>query len=84
MGNKTPARICTNTAKLLSHKLPEGFDPLMMDGDSMSMSTLKLCYRKHVQNDESVGWDELSDVLGNTLAQIMGDDAFCEWLEGSG
>ncbi len=56
----------------------------MMDGDSMSMSTLKLCYRKHVQNDESVGWDELSDVLGNTLAQIMGDDAFCEWLEGSG
>lgn len=59
-----------------------GFDPLMVCGDGMMMRTLKRCYRKHVRGDDDIGWDELSSELGNTLAQVMGDDEFCKWLEG--
>ena len=58
-----------------------GHDPLMVCGDSMSLRTLKLCYKKHVVNDPDIGWDELSSELGNALAEIMGDKEFCEWLD---
>ncbi len=56
-----------------------GSDLLMVCGDSTSVRSLKLAYRKHVVGDDSIGWDELSGELGNALAQIMGDDEFCEW-----
>jgi hypothetical protein len=32
-----------------------------------------------VKGDDSIGWDELSDTLAMTLAQIMGDEEFCSW-----
>lgn len=56
-----------------------GFDCLSVDGDPMSVRALKLAYRKHVKGDDSIGWDELSDTLAMTLAQIMGDEEFCSW-----
>jgi len=62
------------------NKYPDGFDPLMIDGDGMMMRTLKRCYKKHVSNDDAIGWDELSDELGNTLAQAMGDKEFQAWV----
>lgn len=59
-----------------------GFDPLSKhDGDPISVYALKMAYRKHAKHDESIGWDELLDILGNALAQIMGDDEFVEWNE---
>jgi hypothetical protein len=58
-----------------------GFDAMSVDGDPMSVRALKQAYRKHVKLDESIGWDELSDALGNALAQIMGDEEFCQWLQ---
>ena len=56
-----------------------GFDPLMQNGDPMSLLTLKRAYLKMTERDESIGWEELTDELANTLAQIMGDDEFIEW-----
>lgn len=44
-------------------------------------TTLKNCYRKHVNMDDSIGWDELSDQLCDTLCNLIGDDAFVEWNE---
>lgn len=44
-------------------------------------TTLKNCYRKHVNMDDSIGWDELSDQLCNALCELIGDDAFVEWNE---
>ena len=41
---------------------------------------LKTAYRKHVRGDEDIGWDELGDILCNALCNIMGDEAFQEWL----
>jgi len=58
-----------------------GFDPLMTCGDAMTIRTLKRVYQKHVLNDDDIGWDELTDDIANTLAQVMGDDEFCEWAE---
>lgn len=57
----------------------EGFDPLMTNGDPMSVLTIKRAYLKMTERDESIGWEELTDELANTLAQIMGDDKFVEW-----
>ena len=41
----------------------------------------KIAYRKHNLNDDSVGWEELSDILYNILVNIMGDDNFSNWLQ---
>lgn len=40
----------------------------------------KMAYRKHYLNDESIGWDELSEVLKEALCCYMGDDEFVLWL----
>lgn len=59
-----------------------GFDALSChDGDAISVYALKMAYRKHAKQDDSIGWDELHDILGNALAQIMGDAEFVEWNE---
>jgi len=59
-----------------------GFDTLSRhDGDPISVYALKMAYRKHAKHDDSIGWDELHDILGNALAQIMGDAEFVEWNE---
>ena len=42
---------------------------------------IKRVYRKHVLGDDSIGWEELSDDLRDTLCESMGDDEFCQWLE---
>lgn len=56
-----------------------GFDPLMTNGDSMSILTIKRTYLKMTDRDDSIGWEELQNELANTLAQIMGDDEFIAW-----
>lgn len=50
------------------------------NGDGMMMSTLKRAYLKMTERDESVGWEELTNELANTLAQVMGDEEFCAWV----
>ena len=42
---------------------------------------VKMAYRKHLLNDESIGWGELSDVLQVALCNAMGDDEFIIWIE---
>ncbi len=36
----------------------------------------KRTYRKHVCDDDSIGWDELGDELCDILCNVMGDDEF--------
>ena len=47
-----------------------------MNVQDQLVATLKLVYRKHVQMDDSIGWDELADHICNTLCNAIGDDAF--------
>ena len=41
----------------------------------------KKTYRKHVLQDDSIGWGQLSSCLGDTLAFVMGDKGFVAWLD---
>ena len=44
------------------------------------IEALKLAYRKHWLNDESIGWEELGDILRDVLCEEMGDEVFQNWL----
>jgi hypothetical protein len=42
--------------------------------------TIQMAYRKHVLNDDRVGWDELADRLQTVICESLGDPAFQVWL----
>ena len=64
------------------NRYPNGRDFVAVCGDSMSMRVLKMVYRKHIKDDDEIGWEELTDALSSVLAQTMGDDEFCKWVKG--
>jgi hypothetical protein len=41
---------------------------------------VQFTYRKHHMGDDSIGWDELSDILLHALCEAMGDKGFQDWL----
>jgi lipid II:glycine glycyltransferase (peptidoglycan interpeptide bridge formation enzyme) len=45
------------------------------------IEALQAAYRKHVGNDDSIGWHELSDIMSCALPEVMGDAEFCAWVE---
>lgn len=49
--------------------------------DERLVEALKLAYRKHWLNDDSIGWDELGDKLCDALCNAMGDKEFSLWLQ---
>ena len=46
-----------------------------------AVDILKMAYKKHVLNDESIGWDELGENLADAICNIIGADGFTEWLK---
>jgi hypothetical protein len=46
------------------------------------LEAVKLAYRKHHLGDDSIGWDELSDKLGDALNNAMGPRGFVDWMDG--
>ena len=42
---------------------------------------VKMAYRKHVMDDDSVGWGELDDILKEALCNKLGDDGYMDWLD---
>jgi hypothetical protein len=45
------------------------------------LNAVQLAYRKHHLGDESIGWEELGEVLHDALCEAMGDDGYIDWLE---
>ena len=45
------------------------------------LEACQMAYRKHVLDDDSVGWDELTDILASVLCEEMGDKEFINWLD---
>lgn len=41
---------------------------------------VQAAYRKHVLGDPVIGWEELEDLLADTLCETMGDEQFQEWI----
>lgn len=57
---------------------PKLWEALAANGPEM-LEALQMAYRKHHMGDPSIGWEELSDKLLNTLCEVMGDEAFVAW-----
>lgn len=49
------------------------------EGKAKLLTACQMAYRKHHLDDDSIGWDELSDMLFNVLCEVMGDEEFQEW-----
>lgn len=45
------------------------------------LSALQMAYRKHHCGDDSIGWNELSDVMCDSLCEVMGDEGFQRWVD---
>jgi hypothetical protein len=45
------------------------------------LNACKLAYRKHVLNDDSVGWDELGSCLLDAICNEIGDNGYQQWLQ---
>ncbi len=45
--------------------------------------TLKLCYRKHCKMDDTIGWDELDEIIRNCLKTALGDEEYIKFIESS-
>lgn len=52
-----------------------------IDKGGYMINACMLAYRKHVLGDDSIGWDELGNVLRDALCEFMGDGSFQTWLK---
>ena len=49
--------------------------------ESPLLKAVKAAYRKHHLGDDSIGWDELSEIMLNALCNAMGDEEFNRWIK---
>jgi len=47
---------------------------------AQTIDALKSAYRKHATGDDSIGWDELRDILCDAICNEIGDKAFQQFL----
>ena len=45
------------------------------------LELLKKAYRKHVLNDDTIGWNELGDEIHCVICDVWGDDNYQQWIE---
>lgn len=45
------------------------------------LNACKFAYRKHWMGDDTIGWNELGDVLHEAICNAIGDDGFLQWLD---
>lgn len=48
---------------------------------SEAIQAMQMAYRKHHLEDESIGWNELSNTLLDTLSNTMGVEELVKWQE---
>jgi len=46
------------------------------DDRNILLDAVKSAYKKHHMGGDSIGWDELSEMLENALCNVMGEDEF--------
>jgi hypothetical protein len=45
------------------------------------LRAIEMAYRKHSLADESIGWDELGDILCDELCNAYGADVYSNWVK---
>lgn len=48
--------------------------------DNVLLDAVQKAYRKHWLNDDSLGWEELGNILCNALCAAMGDKGYLQWI----
>lgn len=43
------------------------------------LHAVQMAYRKHHLDDDSIGWEELGNILLDALCETMGDEEFIKW-----
>ena len=51
------------------------------DDRKILLDTLQKAWLKHTVDESEIGWQALGELMGTTLAEVMGDKEFCEWVE---
>lgn len=49
--------------------------------EPQTVAALQAAYRKHCLDDDSIGWNELGNLMANALSEAMGATAFVRWLQ---
>jgi hypothetical protein len=52
----------------------------LLDDNARLLKATKMAYQKHVMNDPDIGWEELSDVLLDTLCTVLEEDGYRAWI----
>lgn len=68
------------TQKEINNNYWQGQWEKQRDTVEQLLSCLKLAYRKHHMDDQSIGWEELSDKMRDTLCNAMGDKEFIKFV----
>jgi hypothetical protein len=58
----------------------EVIDMFNMSNKSRFLRAIEMEYRKHNLSDDSIGWDELGDILCDELCHAYGGDVFADWV----
>ena len=66
-------------SEFFQKKAKEAFQLGAAASSQQLLEAVKLAYRKHHLEDDSVGWDELTSALCDALCEAMGDAAFQAW-----
>jgi hypothetical protein len=48
---------------------------------TLLLVAVKAAYLKHHLNDLDIGWEELGEILKDTLCEVIGDREFVEWVD---
>jgi hypothetical protein len=53
----------------------------LSQNEAKLLDAAQMAYRKHHLNDDSIGWDELSDILLSAICDTMTDEGYQIWLK---
>lgn len=58
------------------------FDDLIPEhAQKQVVDALKMAYRKHVCDDDSIAWQDLDSALTDAMCESLGNERFLEWSE---
>jgi len=52
--------------------------------EAQLLDAAQMAYRKHHLGDDSIGWDELSEILLSAICDAMTDKGYQDWMKSLG
>lgn len=67
-------------SEVFSTGMGEVIDMFKLSNKARHLLAIELAYRKHQLDDESIGWQELGNILCDELCHAYGGDVFADWV----